>query len=100
MTPLPLRRPKSSACGLPSRSRCGRSTTLPPSLAALFQVVLDLVEAAHHAFLVDAGRTGHADAADDLVANFDRHAAWNGDHARQCHLLAHDRIAFVELLGV
>ena len=52
------------------------------------------------ALVVDAGRAGHADAADDVVAGLDRLAAGNGDDVRQRHLLVRDRSGIQKLLGV
>ncbi len=66
----------------------------------LLQLILHLIHRGVDAIVVEARRTGSADAADDLVADLDRLAARNGDHVRQRHLLVGDRIGILQLLGV
>ena len=53
------------------------------------QLVLHLLETGIDAFVIDARRAGHADAADHRIANLDRLSARNGDDIRQRDLLVH-----------
>src|SRR5712691_10975028 len=57
----------------------------------LLQELLHLLDAGVDALLVHAGRARQADAADRVVADLDRHAAVDRDHARQRGLLAPHR---------
>ena len=51
-------------------------------------MILDLLEPRHHAGLIDAGRARHANAADHIVADLDRHATRNRDDVGERRLLA------------
>src|SRR3954468_24201465 len=57
----------------------GRRNRRAPS--TLPQLILDLVQAGIHAWLVDAGRARQPDPANDVVADLDGHAAPDRDHA-------------------
>src|SRR5262245_55347641 len=72
----------------------------PAHRLPLLQFVGDLIEPGLHARFVDAGRARETDAADDVIANFDRQPAGNCDHVRQGHLLADHRVVVRKTLGV
>src|SRR5580692_9876640 len=65
-----------------------------------FELFGDFVEPGLDARLVDAGRAGDADPGNNLVAEFNRQPAGNGDDVGQGYLLAHHRVVVGEALGV
>ena len=65
-----------------------------------FKLFGDFVEPGLDARLVDAGRAGDADPGNNLVAQFNRQPAGNGDDVGQGYLLAHHRVVVGEALGM
>src|SRR6478736_6096354 len=79
----------------------------PVSASSAVAVVLPAIlsdltwsNASPYLSLVDAGRAGDADPGNNLVAEFNRQPAGNGDDVGQGYLLAHHRVVVGEALGI
>jgi hypothetical protein len=64
------------------------------------ELIGDLVQPSLDAGVVDAWRAGNANAADKIIAGFDRKFAWDGDDVRQRYLLADHGIAVSQPLRI